>query len=38
LIFSKVVDRPVHYWEVKIADGEYQILTGQGPGMTFAFA
>jgi putative intracellular protease/amidase len=33
-----VVDQPVHYFELKTADGEYQLLTSQGPGTAFAFA
>ena len=36
--FRKVVDQPVHYCELKTADGELQMLTSQGPGTAFAFA
>jgi hypothetical protein len=35
---QKVVDQPVHHFELKTADGEYQMLTSQGPGTAFAFA
>ena len=36
--FSQVVDQPVHHCELKTADGDYQMLTSQGPGTAFAFA
>jgi len=36
--FLKVVDQPVYHCELKTADGQYQMLTSQGPGTAFAFA
>ncbi len=38
LFCFEVVDQPIFHSELKTADGEYQMLTSQGPGTTFAFA
>ena len=36
--YFQVVDQPIFHSELKTADGQYQMLTSQGPGTAFAFA